>query len=233
MLTHSVTSDITDEIIASADASYKDFQSKLIPGVKNVLGLRSPKAKQIAKKYANTDTGGEFLRNLPHKYYDENIVHGYMLGYLNTDAATLEKSINDFLPFVDNWAVCDTMCMNLKSYFKKPDLVYEKVKKWAKSDMIYIVRFALVALLAYYAKESSVAETLDIALSVKSDEYYIKMAQAWLISVAIVKFYDIALPYIENKRFDAWVHNKGIQKARESYRISAVQKDYLNSLKVK
>ena len=111
--------------------------------------------------------------------------------------------------------------------------MYEKVKEWAKSDKIYTVRFALVSLLSYYIDKSTVKEALDITLSIKSEEYYIKMAQAWLISVALVKCYEDTLPYITEQKFDKWVHNKGIQKALESYRISSEQKSYLKSLKIK
>ena len=224
---------IFDEITENADSKYKAFNSKIVPNVENMLGLRSPKAKEIAKKYANTDTGKDFLKSLPHKYYDENMVHGYMLGFLKEDTCTLEKAIDEFLPYVDNWAVCDTMCIGLKRYFKKTDLVYEKVVEWAKSDKTYTVRFALVSLLSYYIEKSTVNEALETALSVKSEEYYIKMAQAWLISVALVKCYEDTLPYVTEKRFDKWVHNKGIQKAVESYRISNGQKTYLKSLKIK
>lgn len=229
-----MTDVILDEIIKNADPVYRDFNSKIVPNAKNMLGLRSPTAKEIAKKYANSDTGRAFLKSLPHKYYDENIVHGYMLGFLKENIGTLEKAIDAFLPYVDNWAVCDTMCSGLKrNYFKKPDLVYEKVKEWAKSDKIYTVRFALVSLLSCYIEKNTVKEALDIALTIKSDEYYIKMAQAWLISVALVKCYEDTLPYITEQKFDKWVHNKGIKKALESYRISDEQKAYLRSLKIK
>lgn len=224
---------ILDEIMKNADREYKAFNSKIVPNVENMLGLRSPKAKEIAKKYANSDTGKDFLKSLPHKYYDENMVHGYMLGFLKEDASNIEKEIDKFLPYVDNWAVCDTMCLGLKRYFKKTDLVYEKVVEWAKSDKTYTVRFALVSLLSYYIEKSTVNEALETALSVKSDEYYVKMAQAWLISVALVKCYEDTLPYITEQKFDKWVHNKGIQKALESYRISDEQKSHLKSLKIK
>ncbi|MGM9645840.1 MAG: DNA alkylation repair protein [Eubacteriales bacterium] len=229
-----MTDVILDEIIKNADPVYRDFNSKIVPNAKNMLGLRCPAAKKIAKKYANTDTGTAFLSSLPHEYHDENMVHGYMLGFLNKDMCTLEKAIDEFLPHIDNWAVCDTTCLSLKrNYFKNPDLVYEKVKEWAKSDKIYTVRFALVSLLSCYIEKNTVKEALDIALTIKSDEYYIKMAQAWLISVALVKCYEDTLPYITEQKFDKWVHNKGIQKALESYRISDEQKAYLRSLKIK
>ena len=226
---------LLQEIRAHADPVYKEFQSKLIPTVdKNtVLGLRSPMAQKIAKKYANTDTGKAFLAHLPHKYYDENIVHAFMLGCLNCDMTELFRYIKEFLPYVDNWAVCDGLCAHLKKFFKRPDSAYAFVLECVGNGAPYTVRFGLVCLLSYYIDKAHIKDILEICKSIKSDEYYVNMAVAWLISICLVKEYDITAPLLESNALDKWVHNKAIQKALESYQISTDKKTHLRSLKIK
>ena len=226
-------SKILEEIILNKDDGYKDFHSKLVPNVNNILGLRGPKAKEIAKKYANTDIGSDFLNSLPHTYYDENLVHGYMLGFLKTDMETLQNHLENFLPYVDNWAVCDSMVCGLKRYFKNIDCVSDFIFSCLNSDKVYTVRFGIVSLLSYYINDSYVDRIFKETLKIKTDEYYIKMAIAWLYSVCLVKEYEKTLPIIENKLLDKWTHNKSIQKAIESFRITKEQKDYLRTLKIK
>ena len=224
---------ILEEIINNADPAYKSFHQKLIPTVdpECVLGLRAPFAKAIAKKYASTSEGEAFLCNLPHKYYDENIVHAFMLGKTKCSVEELTEKIDEFLPYVDNWAVCDGLSAHLKNFFKKPDLVYGFVRYCVGSARTYTVRFGLVCLLNYYIDKEHIEDILQICQSIKSDEYYINMAIAWLLSFCLIKEYERTLPLIERCVLPKWVHNKAIQKAKESYRITKEQKDYLNSLK--
>ncbi len=224
---------ILEEIINNADPAYKSFHQKLIPTVdpECVLGLRAPLAQAIAKKYANASEGKAFLCNLPHKYYDENIVHAFMLGKLKCSQEELTEKIAEFLPYVDNWAVCDGLSAHLKNFFKKPDLVYGFVRYCVGSARTYTVRFGLVCLLNYYIGKEHIEDILQICQSIKSDEYYINMAIAWLLSFCLIKEYEKTLPLIERCVLPKWVHNKAIQKAKESYRITKEQKDYLNSLK--
>jgi len=226
-------SKILDEILANQDLAYRDFHSKLVPTVNNLLGLRGPVAKQIAKKYANTNTGRAFLADLPHTYYEENLVHGYMLGFLKTDTQGVQAYLEAFLPYVDNWAVCDSTVCALKNFFKNPDEVFDFVCKCVRSTQIYTVRFALVSLLCYYVNDSYINKILNIAAKITSEEYYIKMANAWLISVCIVKQYEKTVEFIKRGFLDIWTHNKAIQKAIESYRIDSETKNYLRSLKRK
>ena len=226
-------SKILEEIILNKDDGYKAFHSKLVPGIENILGLRGPIAKSIAKKYANTDTGSEFLNSLPHTYYDENLVHGYMLGFLKTDAATLKNRIIDFLPYVDNWAVCDSTVANLKSFFKNTDTVADFIFGCLNSDNVYTIRFGIVSLLSYYVNDSYIDRVFEETLKIRSDEYYINMAIAWLYSVCLVKQYDKTISVIENKLLEKWTHNKAIQKAIESFRITKEQKEYLKDLKIR
>ncbi len=227
-------SQILDEILLLKDQSYRDFQSKLIPTLdkEKMLGLRGPDAKKIAKRYANTDAGLDFMKTLPHKYYDEDLVHGYMLGYLRCES--LEKQISQFLPYVNNWAVCDSMVSNLKCYFKDKEKAYIFISKLLQQDKReYHIRFGLVSLLCYYVDDEYIDRVHNMARKIKSDCYYVNMAIAWLVSVCLVKQYEKAIKLIENNELEMWVHNKSIQKATESYRISDEQKNYLRSLKRK
>ena len=142
--------EITKELMALRDEKYKDFHSSLIPGIGNILGVRAPNVKSLAKKYANTDTGKDFLKALPHTYYDENMLHGYMLGFLKEDTDSVMALLEKFLPYVNNWAVCDSMVSNLKKFFKNTDNVYGFIKEIAEDKREYHIRFALVSMLNYY-----------------------------------------------------------------------------------
>ncbi len=222
---------ILDEIVALCDNQYKEFSKKLIPGCDNILGLRAPFARAIAKKYANTPTGSKFLSALPHKYHDENMVHAYMLGMQKDDTEKSKKMLIDFLPYVTNWAVCDSLCMSLKRFFKKPELVYDFVLECLKSDKTYTVRFGLVSLLDYYVDNKHIDDLIRISTNIKSEEYYINTALAWLLSVMLVKEYENTVVIFEKRLLPKWVHNKAIQKAKESYRINKEKKEYLCELR--
>ena len=224
---------ILKEIKNSAHPAYKEFHSRLIPTVHSdtVLGVRAPMAHKIAKRYANTDFGAQFLLSLPHSYYDENVVHAFMLGHLKCGTSELQSKIEAFLPYVDNWAVCDGLCAHLKHFFKSPKDGYPFVLQCAKSNSTYTARFGLVCLLDYYIDKEHIQDILSLCKSIKSDEYYVNMALAWLISFCLIKEYDSTLPLLSEKSLNKWVHNKAIQKACESYRISNDKKAYLRSLK--
>ena len=226
---------ILDEIIKSSDPKYKSFQEKLIPTIckESVLGLRAPLAQKIAKKYAQTSDGEDFLSSLPHKYYDQNIVHAFMLGLLKRPRAEIRQLIIDFLPFVDNWAVCDGLVSHLKLFFKDKDGEFPFVLSCLKSNHTYTVRFSLVCLLSYYITDEYIDILIDIVTTIKSDEYYINMALAWLVSFMLIKKYEKTLPLIETAVLDTWVNNKSIQKACESHQISREQKTYLKRFKRK
>jgi 3-methyladenine DNA glycosylase AlkD len=226
---------ILDEIIKNSDTAYKAFQEKLIPTIckESVLGLRAPLAQKIAKKYAQTSEGEDFLSSLPHKYYDQNIVHAFMLGLLKRPRAELRQLIIDFLPFVDNWAVCDGLVSHLKHFFEDKDGEIPFVLSCLKSNHTYTVRFGLVCLLSYYITDEYIDILIDIVTTIKSDEYYINMALAWLVSFMLIKQYKKTVHLIENGCLDAWVNNKSIQKACESYQISSEQKTYLKRFKRK
>ena len=224
---------IFNEIKNCADNSYKDFSAKLIPTINKeaILGVRAPMAKKIAKKYAGTKEGESFLKALPHKYHDENMVHAYMLGYINDEIEKTLARILEFLPYVDNWAVCDSLCASLKLIKNSPDKCLDLVLEATRGEHLYTVRFGLVCLLDYYVFDKYMSVLYSVIKSVKSDEYYINMALSWLISVMLVKEYEKTLPLLDSGNLPLWVHNKAIQKACESYRISNTQKTYLKRLK--
>lgn len=224
---------ILEEILKNQDEEYRKFHSSLVPSIENVLGVRAPILKKIAKQYALTDEGEAFLKKLPHTYYEEYMVHGYMLGFLNEDTRSLRAKIEALLPYMDNWAVVDSTVSNLKNFFKSPCDVYDFVCSLTKSKHTYTCRFGLVSLLNYYVDKEHIDEILKIVTSIKSEEYYIKMAQAWLVSVCIVKEYDKTVKILERNLLDIWTHNKSISKSIESFRVSSEQKNYLKSLRRK
>ncbi len=224
---------ITEGLFELKDEKYRVFQAKLVPNVPmdRMIGVRTPALRKYAKEVAKMLQAGAFLQQLPHHYYEENNLHGELLLLLySKDIEVFMKELERFLPYVDNWATCDIL--SPKIFKKHLDYVYEKVKKWLKSDHVYTVRFAIVTLLGFYLDDAFKPDMLRLVADVKSDEFYIKMAVAWYFTIALVKQYNITLPYIQNRVLEPWTHNKTIQKARESRRISAERKEYLKTLKV-
>lgn len=223
---------IRNDLFAMQDIAYRDFHSKLIPNIDAglVIGVRTPELRKYAKQLAKTSEATEFLQILPHKYYEENNLHGFLIEGMKDYDATIQ-ALDAFLPYVDNWATCDMIAPKV---FKKhlPELLI-KIKEWLVSEYVYAVRFGMGMLLKYYLDEAFAPEYLELVASVESEEYYIKMMIAWYFATALAKQYEATLPYIENHRLEQWTHNKAIQKAIESYRITPEQKEYLRSLKYK
>ena len=224
---------ILDEIKRCASTDYGDFCAKLIPNIERekILGLRAPLAKKIAKAYAKCDEGRAFLSALPHKYHDEYLVHAYMLGYMKLPFLEMKSRILELLPYVDNWAVCDTLCASVKGFFLDKDLALDTVLSCLESDMTYTVRCGLVCLLDYYVEEKYIDTLCSFAKTVKSEEYYVNMALAWLISIMLINQYEKTLPLILSGALDMWVHNKSISKFTESLRPTREQKSYLKTLR--
>ncbi len=226
---------ITDEIIEALfslqDEKYRDFQSKLIPTVKSeaVIGVRTPKLRKLAKQMVKREDIGDFLTELPHTYFDENQLHAFIVSERKDFQRCIEE-VCRFLPFVDNWATCDQMSPDIFKKHRGELLGY--IKKWIESDRTYTVRFAVGMLMEHYLGEDFEVEYLEMAAAIRSEEYYINMMTAWYFATALAKQYEKTLPWIEEKKLDDWTHNKTIQKAVESRRITAEQKVYLKSLKV-
>ena len=213
------------------DKSYRDFQSKLIPTipVETIIGVRIPAIRKLAKEYGKDPESVEFLKQLPHTYYDENILHALLVAEIK-DYEACVKEVECFLPYVDNWAVCDIF--SPKVFRKNKDKLIDKIREWTASDPPYTCRFGMEMLMTHFLDEDFRVEYLEIPAAVHSEEYYVNMMIAWFYATALAKQWDATIGYIEDQRLDTWTHNKTIQKARESYRITPEQKEYLKTLKM-
>lgn len=229
---HDVKTSIQSRLFALQDLKYKEFQCKLMPTVapERVIGVRTPELRKLAKELFKEPETAEFLNTLPHQYYDENNLHGFLVEQIK-DYNTVVAAIDAFLPYVDNWATCDLMSPKV---FKKhrPELLKE-IQRWMASERTYTIRFGIEMLMAHFLDEDFAPEHLVWGAGVHSEEYYVNMMIAWYFATALAKQWDAVIPYIEQHRLDKWVHNKAIQKAVESYRITDEQKGYLRTLRVK
>ena len=222
--------EIQKELFSLQDKEYMKFLSKLTPNVSEdtIIGVRIPEIRKLAKKLVKNNEYEDFLKELPHKYYDENLLHGAIISE-SKDFEKCIKLLDNFLPFVDNWAVCDTISPKIFKKHKKE--LIEKIKEWSQSDKTYTCRFGVEMLMTHFLDEDFKKEYLEVVADIHSEEYYVKMVVAWFFATALAKQWDYAVIYLENNRLDVWVHNKTIQKARESLRISLEKKEYLKKLK--
>ena len=221
---------IQKELFSLQDKEYMKFLSKLTPNISEdtIIGVRIPEIRKLAKKLVKNNEYEDFLKELPHKYYDENLLHGAIISE-SKDFEKCIKLLDNFLPFVDNWAVCDTISPKIFKKYKKG--VIEKIKEWSQSDKTYTCRFGVEMLMTHFLDEDFKKEYLEVVADIHSEEYYVKMVVAWFFATALAKQWDYAVIYLEDNRLDVWVHNKTIQKARESLRISLEKKEYLKKLK--
>lgn len=212
------------------DLKYRDFQSKLMPDIdiKNIIGVRTPVVRSIAKEFLKDDRIDGFFEDLPHKYYDENNLHGFLICGCK-DYGRVIKLLDAFLPYVDNWATCDLL--SPKIFCKHKDLLIKDIERWIKSGKTFTVRFGIEMLMSHFLDGDFDSKYLKKVADIKSDEYYINMMIAWYFATALTKQWDAAIGYIEQNKLGVWVHNKTIQKCIESYRISDEQKEYLRSMK--
>ena len=221
---------ITNKLFELQDKEYGEFQAKLTPGIEKsqIIGVRVPVVRKLAKEYIKDEESQDFLNTLPHQYYDENMLHGLLISEIKDYEKCIEL-VDKFLPFVDNWAVCDIM--SPKIFKKNRDKLIIKIKEWIKSEHTYTCRFGIEMIMSHYLDEDFKEEYLEMVSKIHSEEYYVQMVIAWLFATALAKQWDATIPYIENQKLDKWIHNKTIQKARESYRITDEQKEYLKGLK--
>lgn len=226
-----IIDEIKDALFALQDTAYRDFQAKLIPGLKSgsMIGVRTPELRKLAKQMAKRDEIGAFLEALPHTYFDENQLHAFIISE-RKDFERCVEEVDRFLPFVDNWATCDQM--SPKVFKKHRQELLPHIREWIDSDKTYTVRFGIRMLMEHFLDEEFDPAYPGMVSKVRSEEYYVNMMVAWYFATALAKQYDAALPYIEEKRLAPWTHNKAIQKAVESYRITPEQKGYLKGLKV-
>lgn len=224
--------DIQSRLFSLADGEYKAFQAKLIPTVApaRVIGVRTPALRAFAKKLAGTEAANAFLTQLPHTYFDENNLHAFLLCQMR-DFDSCIAAVDTFLPYVDNWATCDQM--SPKALKKNLPALRVQAEKWMGSAHPYTVRYGIGMLMQHFLDAAFADEYPRAVAAVQSEEYYVKMMQAWYFATALAKQYDAVLPYFTEKHLDTWVHNKAIQKAIESYRVTDGHKAYLRTLKRK
>ena len=227
-----ITEEIRNELFAIQDEKYRDFQAKLIPTVEpeTVIGVRTPALRDYAKKLLKREDIKEFLDDLPHKYFDENQLHAFILSGMKDYEKCIDEVIR-FLPYVDNWATCDQM--SPKVFKKHKQELLTNIREWVGSKETYTIRFGIGMLMEHFLDDDYDLRYPEMVAAVRSEEYYVNMMIAWYFATALAKQYESVLPYIENNRLDVWTHNKAIQKAVDSYRITPEQKEYLKSLKIK
>lgn len=225
-----ITNEIREQLFEKADADYKTFHAKLIPNIppERIIGVRTPDVRKLAKAYLRHADIDQFLCDLPHKYYDENNLHGFMIAECKDYERCIEY-INEFLPYVDNWATCDML--HPKVFGKNHEKLKKDINIWLSSDEVYTKRFAMGMIMSHFLDSDFDESYFSKIAEIESDEYYIKMMQAWFFATALAKQWDAAVKIIEERRLDEWTHRKAIQKARESFRITKEQKEYLKSLK--
>ena len=224
--------DIQKRLFELQDKDYALFQSRLVPDIDSelIIGVRVPTLRKFAKELKKNQGCEDFLKELPHKYYDENMLHGILISEMKDYIGCIE-SLNEFLPYIDNWAVCDTL--SPKVFKKNKDTLLEEICTWSKSKKTYTCRFGIGMLMSHFLDEDFNKEYLQLPAGIKSKEYYVNMMLAWFFATALAKQWESTLPLFEEEKLDVWVHNKAIQKAKESYRIDADKKAYLSSLKIK
>lgn len=221
---------VYERLISYKDEKYRDFQSKLVPNIdsKTIIGVRTPQMRTIVKDVFGTTEAADFLQVLPHQYYEENLIHFFLISKIK-DFDQCVKEVERFLPYIDCWPVCDQVT---PSVFKKNhDRLLPLIKKWINSNHVYTARFGMRMLMNEFLNDDFKEEYLEWVSSKNGDDYYLKMMVAWFFATALAKQYDATIKYIENRCLDPWIHQKTIQKAVESYRVSDEHKEYLKRLR--
>ena len=226
-----IQEEIRNGLFDLQDSQYRDFQAKLIPSASadKMIGVRTPVLRKLAKDLAKRKEIGGFLNDLPHRYFDENQLHAFIISQLKDYEQCMDEVIR-FLPYIDNWATCDQL--SPKIFRKHRPKLIDQIRKWIISDRTYTIRFGIGMLMEHFLDEDYDPAYPEMVACIRSDEYYVNMMIAWYFATALAKQYDSILPFIKNRRLDPWTHNKTIQKARESYRISPEQKEHLKALKI-
>lgn len=223
--------EIEKRLFELQDLGYKEFHLNLVPGMDPdfVIGVRTPELRKLAKEIFKSGDYEGFLKELPHKHYEEMNLHGFILCEMK-DYDRVISEIDRYLPYVDNWATCDLVSPK-KAFKNNYDRLLTEIKKWMSSTETYTIRFGIEMLMSFYLDDMFKEEYLQWVADVKSDEYYVNMMIAWFFATALAKQYEATLPFIERHVLDDWTHKKSIQKARESLRITKEQKEYLKTLK--
>lgn len=223
---------IRETLFSLRDEKFAAFQARLIPNVapERIIGVRTPALRKLAKTLRGSGEAEEFLKALPHDFFEENNLHAFLLCEMK-DFDACVQAVEDFLPYVDNWATCDQMSPRVFRKNKQALLPY--IRCWIASERCYTRRFGTGMLMSHFLDEDFREEYLRLVSDIRSEEYYVNMMIAWYFATALAKQYEAALPYLENRRLDPWVHNKTIQKAVESFRVSDEHKACLRALKIR
>lgn len=227
-----IVEEIRCALFELSDPSYRKFHQKLIPNVdpERVIGVRMPALRKFAKEKAKDPEIDDFIRSLPHEYYEENNVHAEIIALIK-DYDLLIEALDAFLPYVDNWATCDSL--KPKLFKKRPRGLTDDAKRWMRSEHPYTVRYGIGVLMTYYLDDEFEPSFAKEVAAVRHGDYYVRMMIAWYFATALTKHYDEILPFFKEKVLEPWVHNKAIQKAVESYRVPPEHKEELKKLKIK
>ena len=227
-----VINGIRTKMAGLQDLKYREMQIQTIPTVRpeSIIGVRTPELRRLAKEASQTEEISAFLNDLPHTYFEENQLHAFIISGMK-DYTECLCALDRFLPYVDNWATCDQMSPRV--FRKHRQELMKSIRKWISSPETYTIRFGIGMLMEHYLDEDFDRTCPEMVAGIRSDEYYVKMMIAWYFATALAKQYEAVLPFIENHRLDPWTHNKTIQKAVESFRITPEQKTYLKTLKMK
>ncbi|MBR6650599.1 MAG: DNA alkylation repair protein [Clostridia bacterium] len=224
--------ELNERLFLLSDEKFKKFNSSLIPNIdpEYIIGVKTPQLKSLAKELYKSDNYKEFLLDLPHKYYEENQIHDFIIAeFKDFDKCIIE--VERFLPYIDNWATCDQLSPKL--FVKHKTELLEYINRWIKYRHTYTVRFAVNMLMRHFLEDDFRIIYADMVAEISIDDYYVNMVRAWYFATALAKQWESVLPYLEDKKLDVWTHNKTIQKSVESLRISKEQKEYLKTLKIK
>ena len=220
---------IKQELLARQDIKYKEFHSNLCPGIYNIIGVRVPIVRKYAKELVKNYSIKEILKQIDNEYYEEIMLQGMIIGLDKNNFSEVKQEIEQFIPKINNWAICDTFCAGLKITKKHKKEMWKIIQKYLKSKKEFEIRFAIVMILDYYIEEEYLQQNFEIFEKVKNEGYYAQMAVAWVISECLVKYYNETIKYLQNCKLNDFTYNKSIQKAIESYRISENQKKEFKS----
>ena len=223
---------IKNKLLELSDQKYKEFHGGLCPGTENIIGVRVPILRKYAQELIKEKDWKETIKQIDNEYYEEIMLQGMLIGQAkNENIDTILKYVEEYIPKIDNWAICDTFCAGLKITKKYKKEMWEFIQKYLKSEKEFEIRFAIVIILDYFIDEEYLKKDFKIFDNIKHEGYYVRMAIAWAISICLIKYYEDAVEYLKNAKIDNWTYNKAIQKAIESYRISDDKKDFLKKLK--
>ncbi len=221
---------IIQYLFENQDSKYRDFHSRLIPGTEDIIGVRVPILQKLAKQIAKSDYSS-YLKQVDFQYYEERMVYGLVLGSIRKDFETVMYYLKGFIPVIDNWAVCDSLCSSLKEVKKHRESVLPYLLECCDSSEEYIIRFAVVMLMNYYCDQEHIEILLSEFNKISNEAYYVRMGVAWAVSLCFVKCRERTIEHLLDNKMDDWTHNKSIQKIVESFRVSAEDKEMVKTLK--